>query len=139
MTRRMEGSTRRYRGTGHVSTKGYIRIQKNFYVRYGHRIAMEQKLGRPLEDNEHVHHMNGVKTDNRPENLELVNRAEHARHHMSGRFSGQNNRYRKDVSPEVVFAMRADGGETDELAQIFNCSRSTILRRIAEHARTREV
>ncbi len=42
-----------------------------------HRIIMASKLGGPLEENEEVHHRNGMKDDNRIENLEIVIKKAH--------------------------------------------------------------
>lgn len=60
-----------------------------------HRYVMSQILNRPLLRTEQVHHINGIKIDNRPENLLLVSLSEHMSLHESERIK---NRPRDEVT-----------------------------------------
>lgn len=68
-----------------LSDKGYLRRREwrdgKYRVVFQHREVMEAVLGRKLLPNEAVHHRNEIKTDNRPENLEVMSLGAHSAEH----------------------------------------------------------
>lgn len=67
------------------SRKGYVVLRNDGDVIFEHRAVMEAHIGRKLTDDEVVHHINGDKTDNRLENLQLMTRGEHSTMHNKRR------------------------------------------------------
>jgi hypothetical protein len=87
---------------GWTDAIGYRRIQVNGQSVLEHRFVMEQMLGRSLLPKEVVDHINGVRHDNRPENLRLCPS------------NKQNMQYRYGITPddEAVVATRLRRGAT---------------------------
>ena len=61
--------------------KQYKTIKFGNYTRTEHRLIVEKKLGRRLTSDEIVHHIDGNKWNNDPDNLMVMTREEHARAH----------------------------------------------------------
>ena len=70
-----------------------------------HRFFMERHLGRRLDANEDVHHINGVKTDNRIENLQVLGHAEHTR------VTNSERTYRRGYKMNLTNEERAARGQ----------------------------
>lgn len=97
-----------WKGGRSIASNGYVLIRVGAAhhladVRgyaYEHRLVAERKAGRRLRPGEIVHHINGDKQDNHPQNLAIVNgNAEHQVHHRTNR--GRDLRLPGEANPLI--------------------------------------
>ena len=66
-----------------IDSSGYVLVNLGDGQRVReHRIIAEEILGRTLESREIINHINGDKTDNRPDNLAVLTKVEHGSHNI---------------------------------------------------------
>jgi hypothetical protein len=64
-----------------TNQSGYLLVRDSGRYKRSHRVIVEESLGRKLNPDEVVHHINGDKKDNRIENLQVMTKSEHSRLH----------------------------------------------------------
>lgn len=100
---------------------------KKLHGKHEHRVIAEQKIGRALLSNEHVHHIDGDKHNNHPNNLEVLLHSEHARLHAKDVACGEKSHRAKLTEIQVV-EIRNSSLSTAKLGKIYGISQSAAWR-----------
>lgn len=114
-------------------SKGYLTVvlQKNATRKMVlvHRIVAEYFVDN-AESKVQVNHINGIKTDNRVENLEWVSHRENLNHAIKNNLTlkGEENRNSKlkDIDVVKIHSLLQNGTTIKELSESYNVSYSTI-------------
>lgn len=88
------------------------------------RFVMEKKLGRRLDSSEEVHHINGDPLDDRIENLRVMTKGEHTRHHWRSGKSALGKRRVHDW--DLMRKLYEDGLGCRRIAKIIGSSKTAV-------------
>lgn len=128
-----------HRGRGSVQGDGPVNISKYVYIgnRRAHRVVVEAMLGRPLRKGEVVHHRNGKKNDNRPENLQVCSsNSDHMRRYHA------RDAYWTDEMDRQLERLRRQEYSRPQIAAVMGLSPSAVgnrVRRLVRQGRMEKI
>lgn len=141
-----------------ITNKGYVTVLCPGHPRadingrvFEHILVWEKKTGVNVPRNCVIHHINGNKSDNRIENLCMMDFGAHTVLHHTGtklssetkakishkakvRFSDKKNHpFYKDVDVSKMIAMREDGAKVEDICKVFGITRRTYYNKLEDY------
>lgn len=146
-----------WNGGKKINKKGYVLIlnknhpncDSNGYI-FEHRCVIEEYIGRYITEEEIVHHKNGIKNDNRIENLQLMLKSEHTKlHHIGSKRSSKTRNLMstkakerlqnkekhplyKNIDINKIEKMLLEGKTKTKISKELNITYATLLKKIRE-------
>ena len=96
---------------GYIEGKIWLPDGKQRRVKQ-HRWIIECQIGRRLTPQEDIHHLNGIKSDNRVENLQLIHHSEHTT------LSNKNRTHRKGYKLNLTNEQRKQRSDRAKLQKL---------------------
>lgn len=142
---------RNWKGGSYVDDNGYRRVMVDGVYVKEHIYVAEKQIGRKLLKNEVAHHRDEDRLNNDPENIEVMTRSAHSRHHATGRKAsektiqklkeakaGENQKeehqqWRTDVTKERIEILLNKGLKKKEIAKELNIDPDTLRARLKHY------
>jgi len=101
----------------------------NGYVAF-HRLILEDKLGRLLQEDELCHHLDGNSLNNNPNNLIAISKADHMREHKALKVFTEKILYDEYITQRC---------KIEHIAEKYNCTRQTVMKYMKKFNITQEL